>query len=69
MLETRGLAERRTGTDRRRHSIHVTAGGRDTVEEVRSAIWAAEDDLLSGLLAHGRDSLQDILERALEVRR
>lgn len=69
VLETRRLAERRAGTDRRRHSIHVTATGRDTVDEIRSAIWAAENDLLSPVPAAGRDSLQDILERALEVRR
>lgn len=69
VLEARALAERRAGTDRRRHSIHVTPAGRATVDEIRGAIWAAEDDLLAHLPASSRESLQDILQQAQEVRR
>ncbi|MGH3587248.1 MAG: hypothetical protein ACRDQ0_13075, partial [Pseudonocardia sp.] len=62
VLQARGLAERRTGTDRRRNSIHVTPAGRRTVAEIRHAIWSAEDELLSHLPGPGRDSLQSLLE-------
>ena len=60
-LQGRGLAERRTGTDRRRYSIHVTPTGRATVAEVREAVWSAEDDLL----ATSREPLQSLLEHAV----
>lgn len=62
VLQARGLAERRTGTDRRRHSIHVTPAGQDTTAELRQAIWSAEDDLLAHLPAASRESLQDLLQ-------
>jgi len=62
VLEERGLAERRTGADRRRYLIHVTGPGRDTAAQVRDAIWSAEDALLSHVPAESRFSLQRLLE-------
>lgn len=66
VLQERGLAERRSGADRRRHQIHVTAAGRTTAADVRDAIWAAEDALLSHLPATSRESLQRLLEQVLD---
>ncbi|MGF0117127.1 maleylpyruvate isomerase N-terminal domain-containing protein [Promicromonospora sp. Marseille-Q5078] len=43
VLQERGRAERRNGSDRRRYLIHVTPSGRRTAAEVRDAIWAAEE--------------------------
>jgi len=65
VLQERGLAERRSGPDRRRYLIHVTPSGRATATEVRDAIWAAEDALLAHLPAAARESLQGLLEQAL----
>ncbi|MEL7975238.1 MarR family transcriptional regulator [Isoptericola sp. F-RaC21] len=65
LLQERGLVERRTGSDRRRHHIHVTPAGRETAAEVRAAIWTAEDAMLAHLPGRTRESLQDLLEQVL----
>ena len=63
-LERRGLLERSPDpTDRRRHRVELTAGGRRTLERASEAAGAAETDLLAPLTAAERRQFHSCLIR------
>jgi DNA-binding MarR family transcriptional regulator len=67
-LEAAGFAERRRDPlDRRRHTVVVTAAGRRAIERAEHAREALEDEVLAGLTPEERETLGDLLRRALEV--
>jgi DNA-binding MarR family transcriptional regulator len=67
-LEARGYVERRRDPlDRRRHIVAVAPAGRRAVARAEHAREALEDEVLAGLTPEERDTLGDLLRRALEV--
>jgi DNA-binding MarR family transcriptional regulator len=64
-LTERGLAERRPGTDRRAHAIHVTPVGTAVIARVRAGIWQHEDALLTDLSPGQRETLLGLLISAV----
>jgi DNA-binding MarR family transcriptional regulator len=66
-LESEGYVRRRRDpTDRRRHLVELTAGGRRALERAEQAQESIEDEVLSALSAEERETLHDLLRRALE---
>ncbi|HWD76561.1 MAG TPA: MarR family transcriptional regulator [Solirubrobacteraceae bacterium] len=66
-LEDRGhLVRRRDSEDRRRHRVHITAAGREALEHAARAQESIEDDVLRGLDADERATLQRLLTRAVQ---
>jgi DNA-binding MarR family transcriptional regulator len=62
-LATDGLVERRTGTDHRVRTLHLTPAGRRAAADVLSRRAAALDELLAGLAPAEREALDPILEK------
>ncbi len=63
-LEARALVERRRHpSDRRAHALHMTAAGRDTLQQVRRLAAQAQDQLLAPLDGEERRQLHDLLAR------
>lgn len=61
-MEEAGLVERRRNpSDRRSYALEPTDAGRDTLEELDSAVDRAEAELTSGLSAEERRRLQELL--------
>ncbi len=62
-LETAGFIERRRDcTDRRRHIVAITCGGRERLKAVDVASATAEDRLLAGLDRAQREQLAALLQ-------
>ena len=65
-LEERGqLVRRRDSEDRRRHRVYITDAGREALERAARAQEDIEDDVLQALDADERDTLRQLLTRAL----
>jgi DNA-binding MarR family transcriptional regulator len=66
-LEAQGWVERRRDpADRRRHVVYITEAGRDALRRSEEAREEVEDDVLSMLSPEERDTLRDMLVKALE---
>ena len=66
-LEMRDFAERkRHPEDRRRHIVDITPDGVDALERAERAMNSLEEDVLRGLSPQERETLRDLLLRALE---
>jgi DNA-binding MarR family transcriptional regulator len=66
-LEQRELIlRRRVPTDRRRHIVELTDGGRNLLARAEFALAAAEDDVLSALSAEQRVALAELLRVAAD---
>jgi MarR family transcriptional regulator, temperature-dependent positive regulator of motility len=59
------VTRRRDPSDRRRHLVELTAGGRRALEGAENAQEQIEDDVLQGLDADERTTLWRLLTRAL----
>jgi DNA-binding MarR family transcriptional regulator len=59
------VARRRDPNDRRRHLVELTDAGREALERAELAQRAMEDEFLAALSSDERDTLQDLLARAL----
>jgi MarR family transcriptional regulator, temperature-dependent positive regulator of motility len=57
---------RRDPSDRRRHIVEITPGGRRALEKADRARDSLEDEVLAGLSADERKTLRGLLERVLE---
>ena len=69
-LETEGLIERRRSPeDRRRHTVVVTDEGRERLARAEFMLAAAEDLVLGALTAKQRDTLYELLQRAVAAGR
>ena len=67
-LEADGLIERkRSGTDRRRHDVSVTAAGRRRLVSAARAQREAEDLLFAGLTGRQRDQFRKLLTALRET--
>lgn len=67
-LEDRGLITRhRDRTDRRRHTVSVTASGRRQLQRLRATIDRLEDELLAPLDRRDRETLHALLLRLSNV--
>jgi DNA-binding MarR family transcriptional regulator len=65
-LEDAGWAERkRDPTDRRRHVLHATDAGLNALANAERNLDAVENDVLAHLSETERDTLRDLLDRAL----
>lgn len=65
-LEERGqLVRRRDSEDRRRHRVYITDSGREALERAALVQRDIEDDVLQALDADERDTLRQLLTRAL----
>jgi MarR family transcriptional repressor of emrRAB len=67
-LEQEGLAERRTGTDRRRVEVRLTARGRTRARAARRARAALIDRATSGLTAEESEALEGLLDKVVRAR-
>ena len=66
-LDDEGLVRRRPDpSDARRKIVSITARGRSTLDALRPAVRAAQDDLLAGLDGAQRDTLLALLRSVLE---
>jgi DNA-binding MarR family transcriptional regulator len=66
-LEGRGLAQRlRDPDDRRRHIVELTDKGRKERDVAEVHLETVEDDVLGALTRDERETLRDLLGRALE---
>ncbi len=66
-LEQAGFAQRRRDrTDRRRHIVEITDGGRTAFARGEQARETAEDKVLGALDADERETLRRLLAKALE---
>jgi DNA-binding MarR family transcriptional regulator len=64
-LESDGLIERRRSPeDRRRHTVVLTAEGRERLARAEFVLAAAEDIVLANLTAKQRDTLYELLAKA-----
>jgi len=69
-LESLGYLERRRDPqDRRRHLVKITDAGLAALEGAERAQGSVEDDLLAALTSEERNTLQQLLSRALEGQR
>jgi DNA-binding MarR family transcriptional regulator len=68
LLEERGLATRRTGTDRRRVEVELTASGRLLARAARAARGAVLARALSGLDGDDADRLERLLDQLVRAR-
>jgi DNA-binding MarR family transcriptional regulator len=59
------LIRRRDSEDRRRHRVHITAAGRETLLRAGHAMEAVENEVLQALDAEERTTLWRLLARAL----
>jgi DNA-binding MarR family transcriptional regulator len=67
-LEERGLiTRRRDRADRRRHIVELSPLGQDELTLAYARLSSVEDDLLSALSAEERDTLYNLLVRAVGV--
>jgi DNA-binding MarR family transcriptional regulator len=65
-LEMRDFAERkRHPEDRRRHIVDITPDGVEALERAERAMDSLEDEVLHGLSPEERETLRDLLLRAL----
>jgi DNA-binding MarR family transcriptional regulator len=65
-LEDRGYVVRRAdATDRRRKIVEITTRGRAVLRELDKLVYAADDELLSGLTPQERATLAELLSRVL----
>ncbi|MGN6188580.1 MAG: MarR family winged helix-turn-helix transcriptional regulator [Conexibacter sp.] len=65
-LEGAGYVERRRDPlDRRRHLVHITAKGRRALDRAERAQERVEDEVLATLSAEERETLRELLARAL----
>jgi DNA-binding MarR family transcriptional regulator len=65
-LETDGLIERRRSPeDRRRHTVVLTNEGRERLAQAEFVLAAAEDVVLANLTAKQRDTLYELLWKAV----
>jgi DNA-binding MarR family transcriptional regulator len=65
-LEDRGYVVRRADAgDRRRKIVEITTRGRATLRELDKLVYAADDELLSGLTPEERATLAELLSRVL----
>ena len=63
-LETEGLAERRPhASDRRKHSVHLTARGRSTLARARKAAEASLKEVFAPLNEGERETLRRLLRK------
>jgi DNA-binding MarR family transcriptional regulator len=60
------VERRRDPTDRRRHLVDITDGGREALEEAELAQGSIEDEILSGLSDAERAEFRALLVKALE---
>jgi DNA-binding MarR family transcriptional regulator len=67
-LEAEGLAERRTGADRRRVEVRLTAAGRRRAAEARAARDAVVGETTHGLTGVEAETLEALLARLVEAR-
>ncbi|MEU8296441.1 MarR family winged helix-turn-helix transcriptional regulator [Micromonospora sp. NPDC048909] len=68
-LEATGLVERRRSLeDRRRHVVSLTEAGAKRLREAECALVVAEDDVLGALEPAERETLYDLLRRAISGR-
>jgi DNA-binding MarR family transcriptional regulator len=66
-LEAAGwVSRRRDPSDRRRHLVELTAEGSDALHRAEGAQATIEDEVLAALSSGERDTLQDLLRRALD---
>jgi DNA-binding MarR family transcriptional regulator len=66
-LEAARLVERRRDpTDRRRHTVILTAGGQAALERADRALETVEDEVLAALSAEERATLHRLLALAVE---
>ena len=64
-LESEGLIERRRSPeDRRRHTVVLTAEGRERLARAEFVLAAAEDIVLAALTTKQRDQLYELLAKA-----
>jgi len=65
-IEAAGWAERRRDPDdRRRHIVEITDSGREALFRAEIALDSLEDEVLGALSADERDTLRDLLSRAM----
>ena len=65
-LETEGLIERRRSPeDRRRHTVVLTTDGRERLARAEFTLAAAEDLVLGALTAKQRETLYELLQKAV----
>jgi DNA-binding MarR family transcriptional regulator len=65
-LEAEGWAERRRDPeDRRRHTVELTAAGRKALTRAEQALDGLEGDVLADLTPDERDTLRELLYRAV----
>jgi len=67
-LEVAGLAERRTGTDRRRVEVRLTARGRRRAQQARRARDAVIHQATTGLTHDEADTLEELLDKLVSAR-
>jgi MarR family transcriptional regulator, negative regulator of the multidrug operon emrRAB len=67
-LERDGLAVRRTGDDRRRVEVRLTARGRRRAREARSARDSVIHQAISGLTGHEAETLERLLDKLVSAR-
>jgi DNA-binding MarR family transcriptional regulator len=65
-IEEAGWAERRRDPDdRRRHIVEITESGREALFNAERALDGLEEQVLSGLSPDERETLRDLLGRAM----
>jgi DNA-binding MarR family transcriptional regulator len=65
-IEEAGWAERRRDPDdRRRHIVEITESGREALFNAERALDGLEDEVLGALSPDERETLQDLLGRAM----
>jgi MarR family transcriptional regulator, negative regulator of the multidrug operon emrRAB len=67
-LEREGLAVRRTGDDRRRVEVRLTARGRERAKEAREAREAVIHQATGGLTSAEADTLEALLDKVVTAR-
>jgi DNA-binding MarR family transcriptional regulator len=67
-LEREGLAERRTGTDRRRVEVRLTPQGRRTARRARQARDAVVGQATQGLTPQEAAALEELLDKVVSAR-